>query len=70
VVIQLVIEHITDISTKTNKRLFGQDQQEIAYDSPNAKVIRTGQAGNRLRKSECEGYSDRSSRKSPMIVRM
>jgi hypothetical protein len=40
VVIQLVI---TDISTKTNKRLFGQDQQVIAYDSPNAKVIRTDQ---------------------------
>ncbi|MDQ0200775.1 hypothetical protein J2S10_003977 [Neobacillus ginsengisoli] len=26
--------------------LFGQDKLEMAYDSPNARLNRTGQAGN------------------------
>jgi hypothetical protein len=36
----------------------------------NERVIRTGESENNLWLSEWEGYSDRSSRKSPAVVRM
>ncbi|WHY77139.1 hypothetical protein QNH20_24150 [Neobacillus sp. WH10] len=50
--------------------LFGQVKQEFAFGCPNARLIRTGQAGICLWLSECAAYSDRSSKILPLIVRM
>jgi hypothetical protein len=50
--------------------LFRQDKREFAMDSPNTKLIRTGQAGICHGLSECGAYSDRTGRKSLRIVRI
>jgi hypothetical protein len=49
---------------------FGQGIQKIAYESPNARLIRTEHTGNPLRESEYEAYSDRTNRKFPQRVRI